>query len=117
MKKAIPGEPVSKPRQTQRDKWQKRPNVMKYRAWADEVRLRMGQMPGDVGRLDVVFYFTIPTRRKGLAGTPHRQRPDIDNCIKAVMDALFHQDSAIHQVSARKFWDDGLGPRTEITLL
>lgn len=32
--------PVPKPRMTQRDKWQKRPAVMRYRAFCDEVRAK-----------------------------------------------------------------------------
>jgi uncharacterized cupin superfamily protein len=34
----IPGNPVGKPRMTQRDKWAKRPAVLRYREWADRAR-------------------------------------------------------------------------------
>ena len=33
--------PCPKPRQTQSDKWKKRPPVLRYRAFADEVRLKI----------------------------------------------------------------------------
>ena len=33
--------PVAKPRMTQSDKWRERPAVVKYRAFADELRLKV----------------------------------------------------------------------------
>jgi hypothetical protein len=38
-------EPIGKPRMTRSDKWKKRPEVMRYRAFCDEVRLRKLTMP------------------------------------------------------------------------
>lgn len=37
--------PIGKPRMTQRDKWQKRPPVLRYRAFCDEVRLNHVSLP------------------------------------------------------------------------
>ena len=36
----------------------------------------------------------------------HQQRPDIDNLLKGLMDALLEEDSHIHTVYARKIWSD-----------
>ena len=37
-------------------------------------------------------------------GDFHNQKPDIDNLIKAVLDALMAEDCRVHTVFARKFW-------------
>lgn len=52
-------------------------------------------------------------KRKGM---PHRQKPDGDNVLKAVADALFEDDAQIADWQIRKRWDDGHGPRICITL-
>ena len=36
----------------------------------------------------------------------HQQRPDIDNLLKGLMDALLEEDSHIHTVYARKIWSE-----------
>jgi Holliday junction resolvase RusA-like endonuclease len=116
----IPGIPVGKPRQTRRDKWAKRPAVLKYREWADVARLVAPRdLTGIPLDLEVRAFLPIPTRfsraeRKFLVGRPHRSRPDIDNILKSVMDALWGEDSGIARVTASKFYDDGHGPRVEV---
>lgn len=119
------GVPVAKPRQTRSDKWKRRPCVLKYRDWADKAREAMCHAMGTVsftaGRLDVVAYFPL---RKGLSakviegvrGSVHMSKPDADNVLKAVSDALCRNDQMIHDMSVRKRWDDGGGPRVEITI-
>jgi len=91
--------PVPKPRQTRADKWKKRPAVMRYRAFADELRLKL---PRDVdlnGR-SVEFTFKMPkswsrTKKAQMDGTPHLQTPDLDNTLKALIDAHLSDDSGI----------------------
>lgn len=117
----IPGEPIGKPRQTRSDKWKERPAVMKYRAWADKARENAPPLPGQPDRLDLIAFFTIPAsyskrRREGLRGMPHRVKPDVDNVVKAVMDALVEKDQCVHELRAKKRWDDGNGPRIELAL-
>lgn len=112
---AVPGTPMSKPRQTRSDKWKERPCVMAYRAWADLARQCAGVLPATVSHLDVVAYF--PLKKKNLKGEPHTVRPDADNIIKAVADALFPKnDAMIHEMRVKKRYDDGSGPRVEITV-
>lgn len=116
MKKIIPIIPLGKPRMTQRDKWAKRPCVMRYRAFADELRLKVGKLPDDPIRVQFVAYLPIPKswseKKKMLnRGCHHRQKPDIDNIGKAIMDALLKDDSGIASCEMVKYWDDGLGPR------
>ena len=35
---------------------------------------------------------------------PHKQKPDVDNMAKAVMDALLKDDSGVYHISVTKFW-------------
>ena len=99
--------PVPKPRQTQADKWQKRPAVLRYRAFADECRLKKVVVP-PTGAW-VLFSMPVPKRiaeadKQARLGQPHRQRPDIDNLLKALLDALYHDDSGVSDIRATKVW-------------
>ena len=115
--------PIGKPRMTQRDKWQKRPAVVKYRIFADALRDCMkGIDLSDVMFLGIVAYLPFPKSygkryKKRLEGRPHREKPDFDNISKAVADALVEQDKGIYFGSIRKYWQDEQGPRLEITIL
>lgn len=119
----IPGAPIGKPRMTQRDKWKKRPCVMRYREWADRARLSapegMTQDPTDV---NWTAYLPMPKswsekKREAMMGQLHRQKPDSDNISKALFDALFKSDCGIATGSFRKCWDDGNGPRLIVAVL
>lgn len=83
--------PVPKPRMTQRDKWQKRPAVLRYRAYCDELRSAgVSWRPLD----GLLFLLPMPRswsarKREENRHKPHLQRPDLDNLIKGVWDALF----------------------------
>lgn len=125
------GAPVAKPRQTRSDKWKKRPCVVRYREWADrarsESRKAIGiKFPGLVlmacSRMRVMAFFPIPPSwtkpvKAKMKGQPHRQSKDADNVLKAVSDALFPTgDAQIYDMHVMKFWDDGRGPRVEITM-
>lgn len=107
MYKSIIIEPVAKPRMTQRDRWEVRPRVLKYRQYCD--RLRMFKLDVDWESLDITFYFPFPpswseSKKKHMHLTPHRQRPDIDNLCKAFMDALLKKDSTVWKINAKKLW-------------
>jgi len=109
----IPGQPVSKPRMTKRDKWAKRACVLKYFAWRDKARDIAGKLPPakEIGMVEMFFDFLIPTslskRQRSIRHLrPHRQRPDIDNLIKGVLDALFEEDAGVPCVYAEKRWSD-----------
>ena len=99
-------EPCAKPRMTKRDKWAKRPCVMKYRAFKDECNLK-GLMIENMNT--VVFRIAMPktwSKKKKIEmnETPHQQKPDIDNLLKAVMDAVLDDDSHISSISVYKIW-------------
>ena len=100
--------PVPKPRQTRSDKWKQRPCVMRYREFADQVR-STGLEIADT--LNVVFYLPMPAswsnkKRAEMLGKPHKQKPDIDNLVKALLDAVLDDDSHVYEIRAVKFWDE-----------
>lgn len=106
----IPVNPIGKPRQTRSDKWKQRPCVMRYRAFSDKLRLWANKyklVQGEV--LIAEFHIEMPKswseKKKGLQeGKPHKQKPDLDNIIKAYQDSLCDEDSHIHTIHACKKW-------------
>lgn len=107
--KTIAITPMGKPRMTQRDRWKGRAVVQRYHAFCDELRLKYrGELPEN---LFVAFCLPMPAswsnkKKLAYAGQPHRQKPDIDNLCKAVMDALAQDDSYIYGLYAQKHWAD-----------
>jgi Holliday junction resolvase RusA-like endonuclease len=62
-------------------------------------------------QLDIQFFIPIPKswslkKRNAHIGLPHKQRPDLDNLIKAVQDILLSEDSRIWEVYASKRWSE-----------
>jgi len=105
--KVYPVTPVAKPRQTRSDKWKQRPPVLKYRAFADEVRLRGVKLNEAYSR--ITFVLPMPQswsekKKKLMDGQPHQQVPDLDNLIKALCDAVHKQDCRIWDYHASKIW-------------
>jgi Holliday junction resolvase RusA-like endonuclease len=91
---------------TRADAWKKRKVVLEYWRFKDEVRAA-GLILSD----SPVLVFEIPMpeswskkKRAGLLGKPHKQKPDIDNLVKAVFDSVFEDDAHIWRVSAIKIW-------------
>lgn len=104
---------MAKPRQTRSDKWKKRKCVLEYRAFCDELRLKLRDFKlGD--SYSVEFGLPMPKsfskkKRLSLAGKPHQSKPDLDNLVKALNDALRsfgEDDSSIFEISAKKVWDE-----------
>ena len=100
-------DPVAKPRMTKRDVWKKRPVVMKYRAFCDQCRALGVYIPASGSTI----YFIIPmpaswSKKKKLEmnDRPHQQTPDLDNLLKAVLDAIYAQDNTVWDVHVKKRW-------------
>ena len=115
------GEVIPLPRQTQADKWQKRPCVVKWRNFANSLMAEAAKAGplGDCKRLDAKIWLPFPAtyskkKRAELAGCGHRQKADADNCLKGIAAAGFKRDEGIFDMRVRKFWDDGQGPRLEL---
>lgn len=100
-------QPLAKPRMTGRDKY--RPAHKRYWAFKEECQLKMKNV--ELDGANVVFMMPMPKswsmkKRYAMLGEPHRQKPDLDNLIKALGDALYGDDSHIATISASKRWGD-----------
>lgn len=107
--------PMAKPRMTQRDRWAKRPAVLRYFAFRDQVRARRVHLP-DAG-YHITFVIPMPKswsarKRTAMDGQPHQQRPDKDNLEKALLDAVFGEDCRVWDGRCTKVW----GARGKITI-
>lgn len=115
----IPITPVPKPRMTQSDRWKKRPAVVRYHEFCDELRLKWRDrtVPPTFW---IFFHMPMPQswselKKIKMNGEPHQQRPDIDNLLKAFLDCLCEDDSYVYDVRAAKFWSSD--PRIEVMSL
>jgi len=112
----IPIDPCPAPRMTRQDRWlgkpgrkPRRPIVQRYFDFRDALRAAVGDIPHVPDELHAVFHFPMPDswsrkKRAAMLGQPHRQRPDRDNCTKAVQDALFIEDGSVWKGSDEKRW-------------
>jgi Holliday junction resolvase RusA-like endonuclease len=94
---------------------------MRYRAFADELRLRVGPVPALPLSLHVSAWLPMPKSwsravREEMRGSYHRSKPDADNILKAVMDALIPDDACIAIALIEKRWEDETGPGLVITI-
>lgn len=102
-------DPVAKPRMTRADKWKKRKCVVKYLQFKDELLEKTKDI--DFGEtLSLTFIIPMPKswskkKRKEMSGRPHKQRPDLDNLIKAFKDSVFKEDSHVWKYGEmKKIW-------------
>lgn len=113
---------MGKPRMTQRDRWKKRPNVVRYREFCDRIRAAAGAVPQNVYSVIVYAYLPMPKSwsKKKLLLMPSQlmqQRPDWDNIGKAVCDALFEEDSMLAGGMTWKFWCEEGQEHTSVRVL
>lgn len=108
-------EPVAKPRMTRRDKWAKRPCVMRYWDYCDDLRLAIEDIDAELykeGHLAIIFILPMPSswsakKRAKMKDQPHTKRPDLDNLVKAYKDAVFKEDSIVHTYDfMSKIWGE-----------
>ena len=101
---------MAKPRMTKADTWKKRPIVLKYWAYKDSIKNWAFQNDFSLGNeIYCIFHIPMPKswslkKKQQMNYQDHQQRPDIDNLLKGLMDALLEEDSHIHTVYARKIW-------------
>lgn len=107
MTKHYPITPIGKPRMTRRDRWKRRPAVEKYYAFKDQVRAHGVKVPDCCAAIT----FTLPMpkswskkKKAQMEGAPHQQKPDLDNCIKALLDACYKNDACVWHFAAQKVW-------------
>jgi len=104
----IPLIPCPAPRMTKADKWKKRPCVLRYFQFRDDLkRLKVFEVPMD---RKIVFIMPMPNswpkkRTLMLDGQPHKQKPDLDNLLKSLLDGVYGDDSHIWRLSGlEKRW-------------
>jgi Holliday junction resolvase RusA-like endonuclease len=87
-------EPMGKVRMSQRDKWAKRPVVVRYRAYHDRLReLGVTLKPGDEVHFELAMPKSWNSIKRGLhAGEPHMQKPDLDNLLGGLLDGVLEED-------------------------
>ena len=106
-------DPVAKPRMTQRDRWKKRDCVNNYYGFKDLIVLQANQkglqsLPDSIEHL--IFVIPMPEswsqkKKNEYEGSPHKQRPDLDNMLKSVQDCLCKEDKHIWQIKhLSKIW-------------
>ena len=105
--------PMGKPRMTQRDKWLNPPRVpiLKHRI-AKQGMQTYALMNKCIlqEKFKITFVLAMPNswskKKKALMdGEAHRQKPDIDNLLKFVLDALLPEgDECVHEICAKKIW-------------
>ena len=110
MNKSYPIPPIPKPRMTKRDKWldPPRPTVARYWAFKDLVRLHKVEVP-ESGAL-IIFKIPMPEswskkKKEKMRWKPHQQKPDIDNLLKALLDAVYDEDCCVWNIrELSKIW-------------
>mgnify|MGYP000942105510 CR=1 FL=1 len=133
----IYGMPMAKPRMTRRDQFltQKRSfrneadakraeYLRRYFDWCNAARLqanlREKMVLTQATSLTLRVYLPMPTtwpmkQKTSKVGAPHLVKPDADNFLKGLCDALVENDQVIYEKHIVKRWDDGRGPRMEVT--
>lgn len=106
--------PNTKPRATRSDKWNKRPCMLQYWQFKDDLRkecdrLNLTELKPQLQSL--IFYIPMPdswSKKKKLLmkGKPHQQSPDLDNITKALWDSMLTQDNYIYSIKGEwgKYW-------------
>ncbi len=99
--------PVPKPRMTRSDAWKKRPTVMRYWAFKNQVKMHGISFENGNG---VIFVMPMPEswskkKKAEFDGKPHIQTPDFDNLFKSLCDCIYENDSHIWHISeSKKIW-------------
>lgn len=108
---SFPVDPIGKPRMTQQDKWKKRAATDRYWELKSQItQIATGlhfQLPES--NMHMIFYMPMPDswskkKKEEMSGMPHQQKPDGDNILKGIQDALCKDDSFIWDVRITKYW-------------
>lgn len=105
-------DPVPAPRMTRSDKWKKRPRVMRYFAFRNELILKANLINLKLPNvLNVLFVIKMPDswtekKRQQMRYKPHQQKPDRDNLLKSVQDAFNIDDAFVWDGRTTKIWGE-----------
>jgi len=104
--------PIGAPRLNRFDQWKKRPRVLRYFEFRDAIAKFIEDTPiKEATHIEVNFHIPMPRswskkKKALLCDTPHQQKPDIDNLVKALLDSIHRggDDSKVYSIIARKYW-------------
>lgn len=113
--------PMGAVRMTKSDTWKLNPNhadpkkrqrksVTKYFEFKNNIKFQAEKMNIEIkDTLDIVFVVPIPDsfsdkKKAQLNATPCKKRPDIDNYVKAFLDALKKEDGDVWNIKAIKVY-------------
>lgn len=99
--------PVPAPRMTKADVWKKRPCVLRYFAFKDKVKELGIFVPECNSHITFVMPMTkgwSKKQKEGMNNKRHQYKPDIDNLLKALLDAIYEDDSHIYDLRITKIW-------------
>ena len=97
--------PMGKPRITARGKYG--PVAKRYYEYAEKIRTLNVVIPEHGA--EIQFFIPMPVswskkKKRDLRHRPHQQTPDIDNLLKAVLDAVYKDDKVVWSIKAEKYW-------------
>lgn len=106
-------DPCTAPRMSQRDKWlnPRRPIVQRYFNFKDKIKhLWPDELEFPKETVIVQFRVAMPkswseSKKKHMFNTKHESKPDIDNYIKGLLDAMLVEDKMVSGIFAEKRWD------------
>ena len=102
--------PMPAPRQNRSDRWKKRPVVLRYRAYSDELRKAWLAADFVLGEaIYMEFHFPMAKswskkKKEKMLGAKMQQKPDADNVVKGIQDSLLPEDCRVWHIEAKKFW-------------
>ena len=106
----IVGDMVGAVRTVRSDAWKPNPAIDRYHLWRDQIRLATPKsMTRFPDRIKMLIMVPMPEnwsekKKAFLCGRGHCQKPDIDNIVKGVLDAMFESDQMISGVDAIAWW-------------
>jgi len=96
-------EPVPAPRMTKSAAWSTEPGVLRFKEFCKDVRRRGVDLP-----VPFVVEFHLRTNVESREGSDHLFKPDTDNLVKGLIDAVFWKkkggDSHMCKFAASKVW-------------
>ena len=85
--------------------------AQRYHNYKDAIRWEAKQLKFELpARIDLIqlhipmFPSWSKKKKKALVSQPHQQKPDVDNYVKAILDALAPEDGYIWTIKVEKFW-------------
>ena len=94
---------------TQRDRWKVRPATTKFYVFRDFVKAHMPEGYTIPDHAVIVFHVEMApswSKKKKLdhVGQLHRNKPDIDNMLKALLDSVYEDDAGVAALTVVKKW-------------